>query len=265
MSNADLYVFTIPGIGEITPGTELAETIGIAAEGRIAEGDILAISSKIFSKSEGRIVAAALRESAIESETIRVVATREHPGGVTRIVQNRNGLVLAAAGVDASNTREGTVLLLPEDPDASARRLRAELEQRLGVRLGVLITDTFGRPWRIGQTDVAIGAAGIRVGLELAGSLDAHGRRLSVTHTAVADQIAGAADLVKGKASQCPVAVVRGLSHLVTVEDGPGAIALVRPTQDDMFSLGTREAYTAGYAAGRRAALQEEPNTQGTA
>lgn len=244
-------VFALTGIGEIDPGDNLAEVIEQAAQGNLLNDDILAISSKIFSKAEARILPIEQYESAIESETVRVVATKTYPGGITRIVQNRNGLIMASAGVDLSNAPDGTLLLLPKDPDSSARNLRAELAQHLGIRLGVLITDTFGRPWRIGQTDVAIGAAGIQVDLNLKDAQDAHGRTLKVTHTAVADELAAASDVVKGKSNQCPIAVIRGLSHLVTDEDGPGAAALIRPKHEDMFTLGTREAFDAGYDAGR--------------
>ena len=186
-----------------------------------------------------------------------MVATREHPGGVTRIVENRQGLVLAAAGVDASNTPDGTVLLLPLDPDASARALCAALRQRTGLRLGVLITDTAGRPWREGQTDIAIGAAGLAVLDDLRGTDDSSGKRLDATIAAVADEIAGAADLVKGKTSGNPVAVVRGLGRLVgelDAADAPGATRLLRPSDQDMFRLGSAEAYAEGFAAGQAAA-----------
>lgn len=162
--------------------------------------------------------------------------------GPARIVENRNGFVMAAAGVDASNTAPGTVLLLPEDPDASARALRAGLQRLTGRRLAVVVTDTFGRPWRNGLTDVAIGAAGLTVLEDHRGRTDSHGNELTLTVTATADELAAAADLVKGKATGVPVAVVRGLGHLVTAEDGEGARPLVRPAVDDMFRLGTSEA-----------------------
>lgn len=149
---------------------------------------------------------------------------------------------MAAAGVDASNTAPGTVLLLPEDPDASARALRARLRQLTGRRLAVVVTDTFGRPWRNGLTDVAIGAAGLAVLDDHRGRSDSHGNELFQTVTATADELAGAADLVKGKATGTPVAVVRGLGHLVTAEDGEGVRPLLRPAADDMFRLGTSEA-----------------------
>jgi coenzyme F420-0:L-glutamate ligase/coenzyme F420-1:gamma-L-glutamate ligase len=169
---------------------------------------------------------------------------------VTRIVENRLGMVLAAAGVDSSNTPVGTVLLLPENPDASALALCTALRNRFGLNLGVIITDTLGRPWRQGQTDVAIGAAGIRVLDDLRGTTDAGGRRLDVTVAATADEIAGAADLIKGKASGLPVAIVRGLGHLVGELELPGAAAIIRPANEDMFRLGTEEAWSEGYQAG---------------
>lgn len=248
-----LSVFSIEGIGEIQSGDDLASIIGDSVGAQILDGDILAISSKIVSKAEGRLVPAVDREEAITQESVRVVASREHAGGITRIVENRNGFVLAAAGVDASNTPAGTILLLPVDPDASARGLRTALSERFGVRIGIVITDTFGRPWREGQTDVAIGAAGVTPSIKLAGTFDSHGHRLFVTEAAVVDEIAGTADLVKGKTSGRPVAIVRGLAALVLAEDGPGVRALIRPSEQDLFRVGSNEAYEAGYAAGLRA------------
>jgi coenzyme F420-0:L-glutamate ligase/coenzyme F420-1:gamma-L-glutamate ligase len=243
-----LSVWAVPGIPEIVPGDDLATLLGDALEGELQTGDILAVTSKIVSKAEGRVVHAADREQAITDETVRLVATR----GNTRIVENRLGIVAAAAGVDASNTPEGTVLLLPVDPDASAAGLRAALEERFGIRLGVLITDTLGRAWREGQTDAAIGSSGVRVLDDLRGTRDASGRELDVTTPAVGDEIASAADLVKGKASGMPVAVVRGLDRLL---DGTaaGARSLVRSGVMDMFRLGSDEAYAAGFEAGRAA------------
>lgn len=243
-----LSIFAVPGIPEIVAGDDLALLIGDALP-VLEDGDILAVTSKIVSKAEGRLVAALDREDAITAETVRVVATR----GMTRIVENRLGMVLAAAGVDSSNVPDGYVLLLPEDPDASALALATAWRARFGVDLGVLITDTLGRPWRQGQTDIAIGAAGIRVLDDLRGSTDAGGRRLDVTVAASADEIAGAADLVKGKAGGLPVAVVRGLGHLVGSLDMSGARSIVRVGPDDMFRLGTKEAWDEGYAAGLRA------------
>ncbi|MEC5176304.1 coenzyme F420-0:L-glutamate ligase/coenzyme F420-1:gamma-L-glutamate ligase [Cryobacterium sp. MP_M5] len=262
-----MHIFVLAGIGEVRAGDDLAALILAAAESPdagLADGDILAVTSKIVSKAEGRQVAATDREQAITDETVRVVATRVYPGGVTRIVENRQGLVMAAAGVDASNTPDDTVLLLPVDPDASARALCATLRARTGLRLGVLITDTVGRPWREGQTDIAIGAAGVAVLDDLRGTTDASGRQLDVTVAAVADEIAGAADLVKGKTSGNPVAVVRGLGRLVdarvpgdtAVRDAArGASALLRPSENDMFRLGTAEALAEGYAAGYAAGV----------
>lgn len=244
-----LAVFALEGIPEITPGTDLATVIGDRL-GVPQAGDILVVTSKIVSKAEGRQVAATDREAAITAETVRVVATRRHAGGVTRIVENRQGLVMAAAGVDASNAPEGTVLLLPVDPDASAAVLCRALRERFGVPLGVVISDTLGRPWRLGQTDAAIGAAGIRVLEDLRGTNDAGGRQMEVTVTAVADEIAAAADLVKNKAAGLPVALVRGLGHLVGDLGLPGARSIARPAESDMFRSGSDEAYSRGYEDG---------------
>ncbi|MFI6850208.1 coenzyme F420-0:L-glutamate ligase [Kitasatospora sp. NPDC050467] len=231
-----LHILPVEGLPEIDAGADLAGLIAKAAT--YEDGDILLVTSKIVSKAEGRLLHAADREAAIDAETVRVVARR----GPARIVENRNGLVMAAAGVDASNTAPGTVLLLPEDPDASARALRAHLQQVTGRRLAVVLTDTFGRPWRNGLTDVAIGAAGLPVLEDHRGRTDSHGNELALTVTATADELAAAADLVKGKATGTPVAVVRGLGHLVTAEDGEGTRPLIRPAADDMFRLGTSEA-----------------------
>ncbi|MCT9091828.1 coenzyme F420-0:L-glutamate ligase [Streptomyces sp. ASQP_92] len=234
MSPASFRVWAVPGLPEVGPGDDLAKLIA-AAEPGLADGDILLVTSKIVSKAEGRITEAADREAAIDAETVRVVARR----GTLRIVENRQGLIMAAAGVDASNTPAGTVLLLPEDPDASAAAIRAGLRAALGVEVGVIVTDTFGRPWRNGLTDVAIGASGVRVLDDLRGGTDAHGNPLSATVISLADELAAAGDLVKGKAGGLPVAVVRGLGHLAG--DG-SAREMVRAAADDMFRLGTSEA-----------------------
>ena len=244
-----LSIWTLAGIPEIVAGDDLARLVGDRLENPRG-GDIVVVTSKIVSKAEGRQVTSASREQAIIDETVRLVASREHAGGVTRIVENRLGLVLAAAGVDASNTPEGTVLLLPLDPDASALALCRALRGRFGVPLGVVISDTLGRPWRLGQTDAAIGAAGIRVLDDLRGTRDAGGRGLEVTITAVADEIAAAADLVKGKAAGLPVAIVRGLGHLVGELEEPGARSIIRPAEQDLFRLGSDEAYAEGFQAG---------------
>lgn len=250
----EIRVFALPGIGEIRAGDDLVQVIHTAADGLLMQGDILVVTSKIVSKAEGRQIGAADREDAITAETVRLVARREHAHGVTRIVENRNGLVLAAAGVDSSNTPEGTVLLLPIDPDASARSLCLGLREATGLTLGVVISDTLGRPWRKGQTDVAIGAAGVRVLDDLRGTVDSEGRTLEATIPAVGDEIAAAGDLVKMKAANLPVAVVRGLGRLVRDLAEPGARSIVRSAEDDMFHLGSDEAYAAGFAAGRAAA-----------
>jgi coenzyme F420-0:L-glutamate ligase / coenzyme F420-1:gamma-L-glutamate ligase len=260
-----LSAWAVPGVPEIADGDDLALVLGDALAAldpadRPADGDIVVVTSKIVSKAEGRIVRADDREAAITAETVRIVATRSFPGGVTRIVENRLGIVGAAAGVDASNTAEGTVLLLPIDPDASARALCEAWRARFGVAVGVIVSDTLGRPWRVGQTDVAIGAAGVTVLDDLRGSVDAQGRSLAVTQPVVADEIAALTDLVKGKATGLPVAVVRGLAHLVTGLDAPGARSLVRSAESDMFRLGTDEAVAEGYARGLA-----EGRTQGPA
>ncbi|MEU9107327.1 coenzyme F420-0:L-glutamate ligase [Streptomyces xanthophaeus] len=227
-------VRAVEGIPEVRPGDDLAKLITTAAPD-LRDGDVLLVTSKIVSKAEGRITEASSREEAIDAETVRVVARR----GALRIVENRQGLVMAAAGVDASNTAPGTVLLLPEDPDASAAAIRAGVRDALSVDVGVVVTDTFGRPWRTGLTDVAIGSAGVRVLDDLRGGTDAHGNPLSATVVATADELAAAGDLVKGKAAGLPVAVVRGLGHVL----GEGsARELIRSPHDDMFRLGTSEA-----------------------
>ncbi|MFJ6720963.1 coenzyme F420-0:L-glutamate ligase [Streptomyces sp. NPDC091259] len=235
MSVPSYEVRAVPGIAEVRPGDDVARLIA-AAEPGLRDGDVLLVTSKIVSKAEGRIVRADSREEAIDAETVRVVARR----GALRIVEDRRGLVMAAAGVDASNTEPGTVLLLPEDPDASAAAIREGLREALAVDVGVIVTDTFGRPWRSGLTDVAIGAAGVRVLDDLRGGFDAHGNPLSATVVATADELAAAGDLVKGKAAGLPVAVVRGLPHLLG--EGSSAADLVRAAADDMFRLGTSEA-----------------------
>jgi coenzyme F420-0:L-glutamate ligase / coenzyme F420-1:gamma-L-glutamate ligase len=232
---SEVTVTGVAGLPEIAAGADLARLIGDAAPG-LRDGDIVVVTSKIVSKAEGRVIRAD-RERAIDGEAVRVVARR----GQTRIVETRHGLVLAAAGVDSSNTAPGTVVLLPEDPDGSARRLRKALAERRGVSVAVVITDTMGRPWRTGQTDTAIGAAGLMPLRDHRGQADTFGNPLEVTVAAVGDEIAAAADLVKAKTTQVPVAIVRGLAELVTNSDGPGAAALIRPAADDMFRLGAAD------------------------
>jgi len=227
-------VLGVSGLPEIRPGDDLAGLLAGVVD--LRDGDILVVTSKVVSKAEGRVVRGD-REPAVAAETVRVVASR----GGTRVVETRHGVVLAAAGVDASNTEPGTVVLLPEDPDASARRLRAALRERLGVAVGVIVSDTLGRPWRVGQTDACLGAAGLAPLEDLRGGKDSYGNPLEVTVTAVADEIAAAAELVKGKLARVPAAVVRGLDRLLSDGDGPGAAALVRPAADDMFRYGSAD------------------------
>ncbi len=254
-----VMVVAVHGVPEIVTGDDLGALVSpLLAEVRwpdgstgLRDGDIVVVTSKVVSKAEGRIVDADDREAAITAETVRVVATRSTPRGITRIVETTHGLVMAAAGVDASNTPRGTVLLLPVDPDASARSLRAAFIDASGANVGVVVTDTLGRAWREGLTDAAIGASGVAVLDDHRGRQDSHGNTLEMTITAIGDEIASAVDLVAGKASGVPVAVVRGLSAHVVDGAGPGARALVRPSGDDLFRLGTAEAL----AQGRREAV----------
>lgn len=254
--STEVRVWAVPGIKEIDPGDDLGDEIAAAvcshalesSDRALADGDILVVTSKIASKAEGRIVAADGREESITAETVRTVATRVHPSGdgTLRIVENRLGIVAAAAGVDSSNTPPGTVLLLPEDPDDSAARIRGTLRDRLGVEVGVLVSDTLGRAWRLGQTDAAIGLSGVRPVIDHRGDTDSSGQTLTATITAAADEICAMADLVKGKSRGLPVAVVRGLGHLCDSE-ALGARSLTRTGPDDMFALGTAEAMAEGY------------------
>jgi coenzyme F420-0:L-glutamate ligase / coenzyme F420-1:gamma-L-glutamate ligase len=235
---AQFAVLPVAGIPEITAGADLTALItdaALAGPG-LTDGDILVVTSKIVSKAEGRVISGD-RESAISAETVRVVARR----GPTTISQTRHGLVMAAAGVDESNTEPGTLVLLPVDPDGSAEALRKGIGERAGARIGVIITDTMGRPWRAGQTDTAIGAAGVTTLRDHRGQTDTFGNLLEVTVVAVADEIAAAADLVKQKTTGVPVAVVRGLGDLVNDAAGPGAASIIRPAGEDMFRLGAAD------------------------
>jgi len=243
-------VIALDGIPEVRAGDDLASMI-VAAYTALGpdEGDILVVTSKVVSKAEGRTLPGEDREAAVEQETVRDVARIDWNGGSTRIVENRQGLVLAAAGVDASNVDEGVVLLLPEDPDASAHRIAEAVRRATGRSVGVIVSDTLGRAWRIGQTDHAIGAAGVVVADDLRGTTDSRGRVLEATIPAVGDELAAAADLAKGKASGRPVAVIRGLGHLVRGLDAPGARTLQRPIEQDSFREGANEAWRRGYEA----------------
>jgi coenzyme F420-0:L-glutamate ligase / coenzyme F420-1:gamma-L-glutamate ligase len=243
-----ISIFAPDGLGEVEPGADLAAQIedAIAAhpDGPLRDGDIVVVTSKIVSKAEGRRVPAHEREEAIRAESERTVARR----GPTVIVRTRGGLTLAAAGVDNSNVSPEDVLLLPTDPDGTAEALRQRLASSVGGRIGVVISDTAGRAWRLGQTDQAIGAAGVQVLVDYAGRRDAYGNELSVTARAVADELAGAADLAKEKLAGRPVAVIRGLADLLTGRP-VGAVDLVRPPAEDMFARGTREAVLAAVCA----------------
>jgi coenzyme F420-0:L-glutamate ligase/coenzyme F420-1:gamma-L-glutamate ligase len=247
-----LELLPVTGLPEFRPGDDLPGAITTAAPW-LRDGDVLVVTSKVVSKVEGRLVTVdadpeardAQRRQLVEAESVRVLARR----GRTLITQNKLGIVQAAAGVDASNVARDEVALLPENPDASASAIREGIARRLGVDVGVVVTDTMGRAWRIGQTDVAIGSAGVPVLHRYAGEVDKHGNELVVTEVAVADEVAAAADLVKGKTGGVPVAVLRGLD-LSTV-DSSTAADLVRPTDEDLFSLGTEEAL----AQGRREAV----------
>src|SRR4051794_14525038 len=208
-----LAVLPVAGLPEFGPGDDLAAAIAGAAPW-LADGDVVVVTSKVVSKVEDRLVAVPpgadreqLRLQAIEDEAVRVVARR----GPLAIVQTRQGWVVAAAGIDASNVAQDALVLLPEDGDASARALRARLGELLDVDVAVVVSDTFGRTWREGLTDVAVGAAGIAALIDHRGSVDAFGNRLETTRTAVVDELASAADLVKGKLGGVPVAVIRGL------------------------------------------------------
>ncbi len=237
-----LTVHAVDGVPEVRGGDDLGGLLlaALAAGGLgLADGDVVVVTSKVVSKAEG-LLRPGSRDDALSDETVRVVARR----GPTTIVRTRHGLTMAAAGVDASNVERDHVLLLPRDPDGSARSLRARLRLATGATVAVVVTDSAGRPWREGQTDIAIGAAGLPVLLDHRGQVDGHGNELAVTAPAVADEIAGAAELVQGKLTGRPFALVRGLGHLVLPadDDGPGATALVRPDAGDLFGYGAREA-----------------------
>ncbi|WP_172831937.1 coenzyme F420-0:L-glutamate ligase [Mycobacterium asiaticum] len=245
-SAAAVEILPVPGLPEFRPGDDLAAAVSAAAPW-LRDGDVVVVTSKVVSKCEGRLVAAPedeqerdrLRRRLVQDEAVRVLARKER----TLITENRLGLVQAAAGVDGSNVGRGELALLPLDPDASAAALRSGLRERLGVTVAVIITDTMGRAWRNGQTDAAIGSAGLAVLHNYSGAVDQHGNPLVVTEIAVADEIAAAADLVKGKLTAMPVAVVRGLDP---ADDGSTARQLVRAGQEDLFWLGTAEAVDLG-------------------
>lgn len=242
-----IQILAVVGMPEVVVGDDIAALIATHAP-QLHNGDVLVVTSKIVSKAEGRLFDGS-RDAAIEAETVRVVAHR----GDTRIVQTRHGFVMAAAGVDASNVAKGEVVLLPLDSDASARRIRDGVFGLLGVNVGVVVSDTFGRPWRVGVTDVAVGFAGVLAFDDLRGVVDPYGNELQVTLTCTVDELAAAADLVKGKLNSVPVAIVRGLGIVLDAEStaAQGISAVVRPTDDDMFSLGTRDVLPARVDATR--------------
>ncbi len=250
-----LEIHPVLGLPDIRPGDNVAQLLADAFA--YQAGDVVVVTSKVVSKAEGRLIPAgpdreATRLQAVADETVRVVAQR----GTTTIAETRHGLVMAAAGVDGSNVRGDEIALLPVDPDSSARQLRADLEALTGVTLAVIISDTMGRAWRVGQTDQAIGVAGLGPIRDSRGTTDSHGHVLEVTEIAVADELASAAELVKGKAGGVAAAVVRGLAPEAGGtagggtggptsgdDNGPGAKALVRPPHMDWFRLGTQDAH----------------------
>ncbi|ADL44515.1 coenzyme F420-0:L-glutamate ligase [Micromonospora aurantiaca (nom. illeg.)] len=246
-----LEILPVQGIGDVTEGDDLAALITGAAPW-LRDHDVLVVTSKIVSKAEGRLVDVpadgperlAERDRILAGETARVVATR----GATRIVQTHHGFVMASAGIDASNVDKTRLVLLPVDPDASARALRAALRDRYGLDVAVIVSDTMGRPWRNGLTDVALGVAGMPAIRDHRGEVDPYGNELSVTQMAVVDELAAAGELIKGKCDQVPVAVVRGYLA-ATRDDDEGARTLVRDASMDLFSLGTAEARAAGLRA----------------
>jgi len=247
----DLELFAPASVGEVVAGTDLAALALDHLD--LLDGDIVVITSKIVSKAEGRVRAAgpAGRDEAITEETVRVVAAR----GPVRIVENRLGLTMAAAGVDASNLPVGTIATLPTDPDATARAVRTAIADRAGVDVAVVVSDTAGRAWRLGQTDIAIGLAGLAPLESFAGAQDTYGNDLAVTEPAIADELAGAAELASGKLGARPLVRIRGLAEriLPVGEHGPGAQAIIRPRELDLFSLGTREAVVAAVVGDREA------------
>ncbi|PYC75765.1 coenzyme F420-0:L-glutamate ligase [Micromonospora arborensis] len=246
-----LEILPVLGIGHVTEGDDLAAVIATAAPW-LRDGDVLVVTSKIVSKAEGRLVDVpadgperlAARDEVLAGETVRVVASR----GPTRIVQTQHGFVMASAGIDASNVDKTQLVLLPVDPDASARALRDALRERYDLDVAVIISDTMGRPWRNGLTDVALGVAGMPAIRDHRGEVDPYGNELQLTQMAVVDELAGAGELIKGKCDQVPVAVVRGYFSATNPDDAGGARALVRDAAQDLFSLGTAEARAAGLA-----------------
>jgi coenzyme F420-0:L-glutamate ligase/coenzyme F420-1:gamma-L-glutamate ligase len=232
-----LTVIPVEGIPEVRPGDALATLIADAAQTQdtpLRDGDCLVVTQKVVSKAEDRLVPLdaedlAARRQLVESESVRILRRR----GDLLISETRHGFVCANAGVDLSNVDEGWAALLPLDADRSARRIRDAIKGNVGVDVGVIVSDTFGRAWRIGLTDVAIGVAGIAAVVDLRGQRDANGRELKVTEIAVADEIASAAELVMGKATGVAAAIVRGLDP-AWFRDA-SVRELVRPPSEDLF------------------------------
>jgi len=246
---APIAVLPVVGLPEIGPGDDLPTLVLEALGEALQDGDVVVVTSKVVSKAAGLVVDAA-RADLLDAHTDRVVARRSG----TTIVRTRHGLTMAAAGIDCSNTAPGTSVPLPPDPDADARDLRRSLCAKSGRQVAVVVSDTAGRAWRTGQTDLAIGVAGLVPVLSLAGEHDSFGNTLAVTAPALADEIAAAADLVQAKTRHIPVAVVRGLpADWLTVDDGPGAAALIRAEPDDMFGYGSIEAVRAAVSRGPHA------------
>lgn len=233
---AAVSIIPVEGIAEVEPGDDVASEIerAVRRDGLTpVDGDVVVVTHKIVSKAEGRVVELEddgpdAHRHLVEQEAAAVIRRR----GTLVIAQTRHGFICANAGVDRSNAGPARAILLPLDPDASANRIRLRLERAFGVRLAVVVSDTFGRAWRRGLADVAIGVAGMEPILDLRGTTDAHGRILEVSEVAIADEIAAAADLVMGKASQIPVAIVRGVSW---TSGSSGAVSMVRPAAEDLF------------------------------
>lgn len=233
MSPREVQVTGIDGLPEILPGDDLAAIVSpFLARVAAQDDDVVAVTQKIVSKAEGRLVSGRDRDDVVADETVRIVARR----GDLVIAETAHGLICANAGVDASNVEDGTLSLLPVDPDASAERLRRGLHDRLGIDLGVVITDTFGRPWRQGVINVAIGCAGLPAVVDLRGRTDHHGRPLEATIIALADEVAAATGLVMAKDARIPVALVRGIDRM-DAPDGVGT-DLIRPADEDLFRTG---------------------------
>ena len=231
----ELRVVPVPGLPEVRPGDDLAGMVAAACEAAIGlhDGDVVVVTQKVVSKAEGRLVdidPETGHRPIVEAESVRILRRR----GDLVIAETEHGFVCANAGVDLSNVEAGQAALLPEDPDRSARRIRDALTHRFGVEVAVIVSDTFGRTWRRGVTDVAIGVAGLRPVIDLRGTADALGRELQVTEVAVADELAAAAELVMGKSTGIAVAVLRGVDP-AWLGDGSVVNDLVRRPDEDLF------------------------------